>query len=129
MIGSVSEAPQVPQNRASTAFEAPQAGHRSPSAAPHEVQYRWSAAFIAEHDWADRSRHGAASLALDSGSMFGDQPPAPWWSLSDIDNPPDERGKGIGVGWGDIQKTVAGTREWLHGEVLTLALQVVQQRD
>jgi hypothetical protein len=50
VIGSVSEAPQVPQNRASTAFEAPQAEHRSPSAAPHDVQYRWSAAFIAEHD-------------------------------------------------------------------------------
>jgi hypothetical protein len=42
--------PQVPQNRASGKFVAPQAGHGSPNADPHVVQYRWSAALIAEQD-------------------------------------------------------------------------------
>jgi hypothetical protein len=42
--------PHVPQKRASIEFEAPQEGQRGPSADPHDVQYRWSAALIAEHD-------------------------------------------------------------------------------
>jgi hypothetical protein len=41
---------RVPQNRASGEFFAPHEGHRAPSPDPHEVQYRWSATFIAEHD-------------------------------------------------------------------------------
>jgi hypothetical protein len=36
----MSAEPHVPQNRASIEFEAPQEGHRDPSADPHDVQYR-----------------------------------------------------------------------------------------